>query len=106
MNFSMNPGQTETLKIVFQDTLGNSHALRDVPTCVDNSGVATITPVGTQTPSDPDFSWTIEVPAGAVVGSSLDVQVTGVNPDGVLDDEHYAILINALDDTVQVATLS
>lgn len=106
MNFSMNPGQTKTLTVTFQDTLGASHPLSDVPTCVDATGVATISPVGTQTASDPTFSWTIAVPAGAAIGSSLDLDVNGVNPDGVVDEEHYAVLINALDDTVQVATLT
>lgn len=106
MNFSMNPGQTKTLTITFQDTQGQSHPLSDIPTCVDTTGVATISPVGTQSAADPSFSWTIAVPADAAVGSSLQVDVKGVNPDGVVDEETYAVAINALDDTVQVATLT
>lgn len=106
MNFSANPGQNKTLTIVFEDSAGGEHPLAAIPTCVDTTGVAVISPVGTQTPADPSFAWSVSVPASAVIGSSLSLDVKGVNADGVVDEETYAVLINALDDTVQVATFS
>lgn len=108
MGFSINPGQTKTLKIAFTDNASPpvSHPLGAVPSCVDTTGVATISPVGTQTPTDPDFSWTISCPAGATIGTSLSIDVVGVNPDGVEDRETYPIAISPLDDTVQQASFT
>jgi hypothetical protein len=106
MNFTMNPGTTKTLTVIFQDSTGVEHPLSSVPTCVDTNNIAVIAPVGTQTPADASFSWTIEVLASAVIGSSLSLSVNGTNPDGTVDSEVYPVLINALDDTVQVATLT
>lgn len=108
MNFSMSPGTKKTLNIVFTDnqTPPVQHPLGEVPTASDTTGVATVTPVGDQTKDDASFSWSIDVPAEAVVGSALTIHVRGVNPDGVEDVEDYNVDVVALDDTLQQATLT
>ena len=108
MSYSIQPGQRKVLNIVFCDTAVPPvvHPLASLPTAVDPTGVAVIDVPGTPQATDPSFSWGITCPATATIGTQLQIDVEGTNPDGVVDKQTYAIDVVAADDTTQVATFN
>lgn len=103
-NFNILPGATKTWTSTFEDANGVQHPLAAVPTLVEPTNTLVIAPVGTQTKDDPQFSWTVQCPANATVGTVFNCTVSGTNPDGTVDAETDTVTVSALDDTQVVTT--
>lgn len=99
-SFNIQPGQSKTLTAVFSDASGVSHPLSQLPTCVDPAGTMTnITPVGSPTVNDPQFQWTFTCDASVAAGTTGQLNLEGINPDGVTDDGDITYTVTAADDT-------
>ncbi len=81
-SFTINPGQTKTLTAIFADDTGTSEPLSAVPSPSDKSGLLTFSPIGTQTPNDGTYKWSVTCPSTVAPGATFDVSVTASNPDG------------------------
>jgi len=106
---TLQPGQTKVLTVAFTDNANPpvAHPLSALPTCVDPSGVLTISPTDTLATqpavTDPTFAWSVLCPATvaeSVIGTNIPLTISATNPDGTVDTTTFTVTIAAADDTV------